>query len=215
MSDVSPEGFAQALIPGPRPAVLAIDMMAAYYSTESPFCLPTTESLQGAREVITTARDVGVPVIHTRVSYSTEDMESLVFLRKIPALRLLSEEATLGRLMPQVAPLDGETVLVKQQASAFHDTDLDQRLTALGVDTVVLVGVSTSGCVRVTAVDAVARNYVPLVVRGAVGDRSPEVEEPTLSDLQTKYAEVVSVESILRYLRSSSGSESSAPPGSG
>lgn len=196
-----PAGFAGRLRPGNRPAVIAIDMMAAYYTEGSPFCLPSRDSLDGAARVLAAAREAGVPVLHTVVRYSEEDLDTLVFLRKVPALRELVPGAPLGELMPEVAPAEGETVLVKQQASAFFGTDLAERLAALGVDTVVIAGVSTSGCVRATAVDAVAHNLVPIVVRGAVGDRAPEVGEASLSDLQTKYAEVVDLDTALGYLR--------------
>jgi maleamate amidohydrolase len=194
-------GFAGRLRPGSRPAVLAIDMMAAYYTEGSPFCLPSRDSLDGAAQVLAAARAVGVPVLHTVVSYSEDDLANLVFLRKVPALRQLTGDNPLGRLMPEVAPEEGEPVLVKQQASAFFGTDLSERLAELGIDTVVITGVSTSGCVRATAVDAVARNLVTIVVRDAVGDRAAGVGEASLSDLQTKYAEVVDLDTAVGYLR--------------
>jgi maleamate amidohydrolase len=128
-----------------------------------------------------------------------------VFVQKVPALRLLEEGSELGRLMPQVRPEDGEPVLVKQHASAFFGTDLADRLAALEVDTVVIVGVSTSGCVRATAVDAVAHDLVPLVVRDGVADRTPDVHEASLFDLQAKYAEVVELRTVLSYLDGLSG----------
>lgn len=193
--------FAGRLRPGRRPAVLVIDMMRAYYTHGSPFCLPSRASVDAAAAVLDAARQAGVPVIHTLVSYSQEDLDSLVFLRKIPALRALAEGAALGEPMPEVAPHDGEVVLVKQQASAFYDTDLTEQLRRSGVDTVVIVGVSTSGCVRATAVDAVQRNLIPLVVREAVGDRTASVHDATLFDLQAKYAEVIGLDDALRLLR--------------
>ncbi len=194
------EGFAGRLRPGSRPAVLAIDMMAAYYTEGSPFCLPSRSSLAGAAEVLYAARRAGVPVLHTVVTYSPQDLENLVFLRKVPALRQLTGDNPMGRLMPEVAPQEGEPVLVKQQASAFFGTDLTERLAALNVDTVVITGVSTSGCVRATAVDAVARNLVAVVVQDAVGDRTEEVGVASLTDLQTKYAEVVDLATAVGYL---------------
>lgn len=200
-----PAGFAGRLRPGSRPAVLAIDMMAAYYTEGSPFCLPSRDSLDGAAQVLTAARRAGVPVLHTVVSYSADDLERLVFLRKVPALRALTGDAPLGRLMPEVAPREDEPVLVKQQASAFFGTDLAERLTDLGVDTVLVTGVSTSGCVRATAVDAVAHNLVPIVVRDAVGDRTAEVGDASLADLQTKYAEVVDLGTAVGYLTGTAG----------
>jgi maleamate amidohydrolase len=104
--------------------------------------------------------------------------------------------------MPEVAPRPGEPVVVKQYASGFFGTSLASTLTALGVDTTVIAGVSTSGCVRATAVDACQHGFVPLVVRDAVGDRDAGPHEANLFDLQAKYAEVVDEAAAVRYLES-------------
>lgn len=195
------QAFAGRLLPGSRPAVVVIDMVAAYYTPGSPLCLPSTDSVEAAGRIVAAAREAGVPVLHTVVAYTPEQLEELVFVRKVPALRHLLEGSELGVPMPQVAPAEGEAVLVKQHASAFVGTDLAERLSTLGVDTLVLVGVSTSGCVRATAVDAIARNLIPFVVRDAVGDRTEQTQEATLFDLQAKYAEVVGLDEALALLR--------------
>jgi maleamate amidohydrolase len=103
--------------------------------------------------------------------------------------------------MPDVQPLLSELVLVKQYASAFFGTTLASTLQGNGIDTVVIVGVSTSGCIRATAVDALQHGFVPAVVRDAVGDRAPGPHEANLYDLQAKYAEVVDEETALDYLQ--------------
>jgi maleamate amidohydrolase len=125
-----------------------------------------------------------------------------VFVRKVPALRQLFDGGgKLGELMPEVAPTAAELVLVKQYASAFFGTSLASTLLAQGIDTVVLVGVSTSGCIRATAVDAIQHGFIPLVVRETVGDRAAGPHEANLFDLQAKYAEVVSEAAALSYLK--------------
>jgi maleamate amidohydrolase len=101
--------------------------------------------------------------------------------------------------MGEVAPVDGELVVVKHYASAFFGTSLVSTLQARGTDTVVLAGVSTSGCIRATAVDAIQYGFVPLVIRDAVGDRGPGPHEANLFDLQAKYAEVVSEQTATGY----------------
>jgi nicotinamidase-related amidase len=106
----------------------------------------------------------------------------------------------LGEIMPQITPGEHEIVIVKQYASAFFGTTLAATLNALGVDTVIITGVSTSGCVRATAVDALQHGFVPLVVRQAVGDRDPGPHESALFDLQAKYAEVVDEDSVVSWL---------------
>ena len=102
--------------------------------------------------------------------------------------------------MPEVAPVEGELVIIKQYASAFFGTSLASTLVARGIDTVVLVGVSTSGCIRATAVDAVQHGFIPLVVRDAVGDRTSQTHDANLFDLQAKYAEVVDERTAVAYL---------------
>ena len=194
------EGFAGDLTPGIRPVVLVVDMMRAYYDEDSPFCLPSDDSVVAAGQVVEAARSAGVPVLHTVVRYGPGGLDGGVFLRKVPALRLLIGDTVLGQPMPQVAPLPSEPVVVKQYASAFFGTTLASTLQSLGVDTVVIVGVSTSGCVRASAVDALQHGFVPLVVREAVGDREPAVHDASLYDLQAKYAEVVSLADAVAYL---------------
>ncbi|USQ81521.1 isochorismatase family protein [Ornithinimicrobium faecis] len=194
------DGFAGSLTPGARPAVLVVDMMRAYFEPESPFCLPDDGCVQAASEVLVAARAAGVPVLHTLVRYGPDGVDGGVFVRKVPALRLLIGESELGQPMPAVAPLPGEPVVIKQYASAFFGTSLASTLQSLRVDTVVILGVSTSGCIRATAVDALQHGFVPLVVREAVGDREPAVHDASLYDLQAKYAEVISLTDTTAYL---------------
>lgn len=194
------EGFGGELQPGARPAVLAVDLMRAYFDPGSPLRLPSTTCLDSAGRVLAAARRHAVPVLHTRVVYGPGGVDGGVFVRKVTALSALVGEGPMTELMPEVAPEAGELVVIKQYASAFFGTSLASTLQALGVDTVVIVGVSTSGCVRATAVDAVQHGFVPLVVREAVGDRDSGPHEANLYDLQAKYAEVVSESTAVAYL---------------
>lgn len=195
------DGFDGTLQLGKRPAVLAVDLMRAYFDPRSPLCLPSTACLQSAGRVLDAARRNGVPVVHTRVVYGPDGIDGGVFIRKVPALRQLIGEGPMNELMPDAQPLFSELVLVKQYASAFFGTTLASTLQGNGIDTVVIVGVSTSGCIRATAVDALQHGFVPAVVRDAVGDRAPGPHEANLYDLQAKYAEVVDEETALGYLQ--------------
>jgi nicotinamidase-related amidase len=194
------EGFAGELRPGRRPAVLAVDLMRAYFAPGSPLCLPSPDCLASAARILRTARAAGVPVIHTRVEYAKDGSDGGVFVRKVGALRHLFGGGPLSELMPEVAPAEGELVVTKQYASAFFGTSLAATLVAQGVDTVVIVGVSTSGCIRATGVDAMQHGFIPLVVKDAVGDRTPQTHEANLFDLQAKYAEVVDEKTAVAYL---------------
>jgi nicotinamidase-related amidase len=195
------EGFDGRLTPGRRPAMVAVDLMRAYFEDSSPLCLPSRSCLDAAARVLAAAREHAVPVVHTRVAFGPGGVDGGVFVRKVPALRhLFDGGGPLGELMPEVAPAEDELVLVKQYASAFFGTTLASTLLSQGIDTVVLVGVSTSGCIRASAVDAIQHGFVPLVVRDAVGDRTEQTQESNLYDLQAKYAEVVSEADTLAYL---------------
>jgi nicotinamidase-related amidase len=193
-------GFDGRLAPGSRPALLVVDLMRAYFDPASPLCLPSKDCLESAARVLGAARAARVPVVHTRVAYAAGGVDGGVFVRKVPALQQLFDGGgPMGELMPEVAPATDEAVLVKQYASAFFGTTLASTLTARGIDTVVVVGVSTSGCVRASAVDAIQHGFVPLVVRDAVGDRGPGPHEANLFDLQAKYAEVIGESTVLEY----------------
>lgn len=195
------DGFNGSLTLGKKPAILSIDLMQAYFDGESPLCLPTGSCLPVAAEVIAAARLNSVPVIHTKVRYGPEGADGGVFIKKVPALRRLIGETPDGRIMPEVSPLPDETVIVKQYASAFFGTSLGSLLQAQGVDTVVIVGTSTSGCIRATAVDAIQHGFIPIVVSDGVGDRNEAVHQASLFDLQAKYAEVLDSRTAIRYLQ--------------
>ncbi|GAB3021725.1 N-carbamoylsarcosine amidase [Nocardioides flavus (ex Wang et al. 2016)] len=198
------EAFGATLTPGTRPTVLAVDLMRAYFDPASPLNLPDDGCLHSAARVLEAARAHDVPVVHTRVSYGPGGLDGGVFFRKVPALAQLVGDSPMGELMPEVAPRGDEVVVVKQYASAFFGTTLATTLHARGIDTVVVVGVSTSGCIRATVVDAIQHGFVPLVVEDAVGDRAPEPHWANLHDLRTKYAEVVDEPTAITYLEGTS-----------
>ena len=148
------------------------------------------------------ARKRGIPVIHTNVVYQKGGRDGGVFFRKVPALACfeLGAHPELAAFADGLEPVAGETVISKQYASAFFATSLASTLTALGVDTVLIAGLSTSGCVRASAVDCCQHGFVPVVVREAVGDRAAGPHESNLFDLQAKYAEVKPLAEVLDYL---------------
>ena len=193
-------GFNGTLKPGNKPAVVAIDLMRAYFDPESPLCLPSSQCLQVAAAVIEAARENAVPVVHTVVRYGPDALDGGVFVKKIPALRSLIGETKAGQLMPEVASRPDEAVIIKQYASAFFGTSLVSMLHAQGVDTLILVGTSTSGCIRATAVDAIQYGFVPIVISDGVADRTDEVHQASLYDLQAKYAEVMNSADAMAYL---------------
>jgi nicotinamidase-related amidase len=197
-------GFGQSLPPGRRPALLVVDFVRAYLVPGSPLHAGVETARDACLTLLGAARAAGIPVLHTNVRYQRGGRDGGVFFRKVPALRCFEDGLypDLTAFAEGLEPAEGETVFTKQYASAFFGTSLASTLTALGVDTVLIAGVSTSGCVRATAVDACQHGFVPWVVRDAVGDRHPAPHEANLFDLQAKYAEVVSLDQALGYLRS-------------
>ena len=195
-------GFGKSLQPGRRPALLVIDFVRAYLVPGSPLYAGVEAARDACCELLRAARAAGIPVLHTNVQYQPGGRDGGVFFRKVPALACFEAGAhpDLAAFAEGLEPAGGETVITKQYASAFFGTSLASTLTALGVDTVLIAGVSTSGCVRATAVDACQHGFVPLVVREAVGDRHEAPHTANLFDLQAKYAEVVSLDRAREYL---------------
>lgn len=194
-------GFGGEIGWGTRPALVVIDLAAAYFTTGSDLCLPSRSCLDSAARVLAATRAADHPVVHTRVAYAEGGVDGGLFFRKVRGLRHFMGDDPLGRPMSEVAPLPSEVVVTKQYASGFFGTSLASTLTSLGVDTVVLVGVSTSGCVRATTLDALQHGFRPIVVREAVGDRDPGPHEANLNDLQAKYADVLSEDEVVERLR--------------
>jgi maleamate amidohydrolase len=201
-ADYAAHGFAGRLGFGRRPAVLVVDVAMAYLDPASPLHAGVEEAVAAAARVAGASRRAGHPVLHTRVTYQPGGADGGLFRRKIPSLRVFDEGSPLAEPHPSVAPLPGEVVVRKQYASGFFGTSLASSLNALAIDTVVIVGLTTSGCVRATAVDALQHGFVPVVVRDAVGDRDPRPHEANLLDLQAKYADVVTEAEALAALAS-------------
>lgn len=201
--DYTSAGFGRALEWGASPAMIVIDMVRAYFQPGAELYMGSRTCLESAARVVEAARVGGTPVLHTRVSYGPGGVDGGLFFRKVAALRHFTADAGggLGEIMPEVAPRPDELVLVKQYASAFFGTSLSATLAAARVDTLVICGVSTSGCVRATAVDAISHGYLPVVVRQAVGDRDPRPHEASLFDLQAKYAEVRDEAEVIERLK--------------
>ena len=195
-------GFGKSLQPGRRPALLVVDFVRAYLVPGSPLYAGVEAARDACRELLAAARAARVPIVLTNVQYQPGGRDGGVFFRKLPALACFEAGAhpDLAAFAEGLEPAAGETVITKQYASAFFGTSLASTLTAMGADTVLIAGVSTSGCVRATAVDACQHGFVPLVVREAVGDRHEAPHAANLFDLQAKYAEVVNLSQAQQYL---------------
>ena len=202
MPDEHIRGFGGRGGSGRRPALLVVDMTLGFTDPESPLACDLEKPVANIRELLDVARESEIPVLFTTVAYRESDkLTAAAFIAKVPALLSLEAGSRWAEIDPRIAPRVTEPVLNKLFASAFYGTGLPSALAAAGVDTLIVTGASTSGCVRATAVDALQYGYRPVVPREAVGDRDPQAHEANLHDIDAKYGDVVPVEETLGYLR--------------
>lgn len=186
---------------GRKPAVLVVDFIRAYTTPGSAlFAPPVCDAVLHTADVLAAARAKGVLVVYTKVLYNANGLDGGIFVQKVPVLRTLVAGEPLAEIVPELPPQPQDVVIVKQYASAFFGTSLASLLTAHGVDTLILAGCSTSGCVRATAVDGMQYGFRVIVPRECVGDRRAEPHEANLFDINSKYGDVVSKQEVLDYL---------------
>jgi len=186
---------------GSRQALVMIDFAQAYFESGSPLFANRPEVIAPARSLLQWARARKMLVCHTRVEYRADGLDGGVFFRKVPALKVFCVGNPLADVVPELLPTDGEPVVTKQYASAFFGTSLASTLHAQGVDCVLLAGMSTSGCIRASGVDAMQLGFIPVVVSDACGDRHPEPHAANLFDLNAKYADVMTLAQLQSGLR--------------
>lgn len=186
---------------GTRPALLVIDLSVGFTDPSSPLGANLDREIEAVRTLLRTARAAKIPIHFTTIAFGENLSDGGAFMRKIPSLALLREGSRLVKIDPRVEPQPAEMVWTKKGASAFFGTALASALVAQGVDTVILAGATTSGCVRASAIDACQYNFRTILVSEAVGDRAAGPHEANLLDIDSKYADVVALEHVLDYLR--------------
>ncbi len=196
--------FGHTLTRGKRPAVLVVDFIYGFTDPQSTIGSDLGPEVAATRTVADAARERGYPVIFTTIGFEANLLDAGIWLQKAPGLadqRIGSRAVEVDR---RLDPQPGESVVLKKGASAFFGTNLAAILLSQGVDTVILCGATTSGCIRATAVDLLQLGFPTLVPRECVGDRAKEPHEANLFDINAKYADVVSVNEVLEYLASTS-----------
>ncbi len=184
---------------GERPALIVVDMIRGFTDPACALGCDCPEVVAANLRLVDAFHNAGQPVVYTTVVYH-DDTQARVFRERIQALNVLTPDSTWVQVDERLPVHPGDLLLEKQWASAFHKTGLDAWLRDGGVDSVVVTGLTTSGCVRATAVDALQYDYRVLVPREAVGDRNPEAHDANLFDLHAKYADVVAVDDVLAAL---------------
>ena len=189
---------------GRKTALIVIDLLQGYTLKGAPLFAPgVVKAVKEMPELLKLARQKKMPVIHTRVFYNPSDfIDGGVWIKKAPVLKSLVPGNKYAQFCKGVEPGKGELVIVKNYASAFFGTSLAATLTAAGIDTLMITGCTTSGCVRASAVDAVQHGFRPIVVRECVGDRHDGPHEANLFDINAKYGDVISKAEALKYIRS-------------
>ena len=190
----------EAVTMGESPAVLVVDFSCGFTDPECPLGSELSAEVEATRRLLDAARAKGLPVIFTTIGFERSLKDGGLWLQKVPALGDLQVGGRWVEIDPRLERREDETIVLKKGASAFFGTNLAAILVSEGIDSVVLCGATTSGCVRATAVDLLQYGFPTLVPRECVGDRAHAPHEANLFDIQAKYADVVSLEDALAYV---------------
>lgn len=195
-----PPGLGGRLRFGETPALVVVDLSLGFTEPSSPLACEVETALPAAVDLLDAARSANVPVAFSTIAFRPDLGDGGPWLAKMPAMNVLIEGSRWVRIDPRL-PMERDDLLVtKRGASAFHRTALSSWLRGRNVDSVILMGASTSGCVRATAVDAVQEGWPTFVVSECVADRDQVAHEAALYDLQAKYADVLSLGEVLTHL---------------
>lgn len=197
--DYAKAGFGGNMGLGERPVLLIVDFVMAYLDKESPLFAGVEAELAATERLVAAARDAGVPIVWTNVEYEPGGADGGHFYRKVSALKVFDRGSPLGAFPPSLKPAANETVITKQYPSAFFGTGLGEMLTGRDVDCCVIAGLTTSGCVRASTLDALQHGFIPLLVPEACGDRDQSVHDANIFDLKSKYADLLGIEEAIRY----------------
>lgn len=185
---------------GKRPALVLVDFVQAYFDPECDLYSGVEDALASALRLREVAHAAGIPVFLTRVVYHPSAIDGGRFYEKARPLRYFLEGSPLGAWPQGLEQRPQDIIITKQYPSAFFATSLASTLTAAGVDQVILTGLTTSGCVRASCVDAMSHGFITTVVRDACGDRHEAPHEANLFDMDAKYADVVSEAEMIAFL---------------
>jgi len=184
---------------GQKPALIVVDMIKGFTDPACPLGCSCPEVVAANAILLHEFHARGLPVYFTTVVYHHED-QARVFRRRVEALNVLTPDSKWVELDDRLEMAAGDELIEKQWASAFHKTDLDRRLRERDVDSLVVTGLTTSGCVRATAVDGLQHDYRVVIPAEAVGDRNEDAHRANLFDLNAKYADVLDLKKVLEQL---------------
>jgi maleamate amidohydrolase len=190
----------ESVILGSRPAVLVVDFSCGFTDPACTLGSELTAEVEATKRLLDVARAKGLPVIFTTIGFEPSLKDGGLWLQKVPSLGDLQIGGRWVEIDARLEPREDETIVLKKGASAFFGTNLAAVLVTQQVDSVILCGATTSGCIRATAIDLLQYGWPTLVPRECVGDRAKAPHEANLFDIQAKYADVVPLEDALAYL---------------
>ena len=208
--DLAVRGWGTRVGFGDNPALIVIDLSRAFTDPHTDLGSDCDKAIEGANVLLHAFRAAGRPIFFSTIAYNDPESEAGMWRKKIRGLNILSLGSPWVEQDPRLAREASDPIVVKKQASCFFDTDFERYLRERGVDTLVIAGVSTSGCVRATAVDGAQLGFRVIVAEEAVGDRLAEAHRQSLIDIDLKYGDVMSTAEILTRLgeiRTASGQE--------
>ncbi len=194
------QGFGGRVGIGVRPALCIVDFVGGFVDPKLFGGGNIAAAVANTVPLLAAARRCGLPVAFSRVVYADDGSDDCAFVRKVPALAKLTEHAPAGQVVSALKPKPDELILRKTQPSAFFGTNYAEQLHCQGIDTLVVAGCTTSGCVRATVVDAMSYNFRTIVARDCVGDRSLAAHHTNLFDMEQKYADLIDANGIIAAL---------------
>ena len=194
------QGFGNRSGFGNKPALVVVDFVKGFNDPTAFGGGNIPEAIAHTAKLLAACRKHGVPIAYTRVVYAADGSDAGVFCLTAPSLLKLTETSPLSQIVAELAPVPGEYILRKTQPSAFFGTNFTNWLISKGVDTLLVTGCTTSGCVRATVIDSMSSNFRTIVVKDGVGDRALGPHEANLFDMEQKYADLLTTAEIIAHL---------------
>ena len=200
--DYRRKGFMNRSGYGTKPALLVVDFIYGFTDPTTPLGGDFSKELAVTADLLETFRAAQLPIVYTTIAYEPGFEDGGVFVKKVPSLKILEVGSKMVDVDNRIRPRPDEYVALKKYASAFFNTDIDAYLKARSVDTIIMTGCTTSGCIRASAIDSMQYGYLTVVVEEGVGDRAQGPHDANLFDFDAKYGDVVSVDEVNSYMKS-------------
>lgn len=208
------QGFGSTLVPAGNVGLLIIDFVVGFADPAVFGGGNIAAAISRTETALAIARKNGWPVAHSRIVYAADGSDDNVFSLKVPGMASLTDDSPNSAIVPELAPKEGEIVVRKTVPSAFFGTQLAPWLTQRAVQTLLVAGAVTSGCVRASVVDAMSYGFRPIVLSDCVGDRAIAPHEANLFDMQQKYAAVMTFDDAMAAVAQATNAPCDMRPGS-